>query len=99
MIEGRVFVGTSGAEYGRRCFVSAYDAATGRELWRFYNIPTPEQGGWWGKWVERDAFGTPLRRNIKREHADREKEKGDASVHCDVLIRREKGVLPKKEIV
>lgn len=70
VVEGRVIVGTSGAEYGRRCFVSAYDAGTGRELWRFYNVPTPAEGGWWGKWVERDAFGTSLRRDIAREKSD-----------------------------
>lgn len=70
VVEGRVIVGTSGAEYGRRCFVSAYDAETGRELWRFYNVPTPAEGGWWGKWVERDAFGTSLNRNIRQEKAD-----------------------------
>ncbi len=70
VVEGRVLVGTSGAEYGRRCFVSAYDAATGRELWRFYNVPTPAEGGWWGTWVERDAFGTSLNRDIAREKAD-----------------------------
>ncbi|MGI8547934.1 MAG: pyrroloquinoline quinone-dependent dehydrogenase, partial [Gemmatimonadaceae bacterium] len=70
VVEGRVLVGTGGAEYGRRCFVSAYDAATGRELWRFYNVPTPKDGGWWGKWAERDAFGTPLNRDIARDKRD-----------------------------
>ncbi len=70
VVDGRVLVGVSGAEYGRRCFVSAFDAETGRELWRFYNIPTPAEGGWWGKWVERDAFGTSLNRDIEREKSD-----------------------------
>ena len=67
---GRVYVGISGAEYGIRGFVSAYDAATGRLIWRFYTIPSPEQGGWWGKWSETDPFGTPLNRDIAREKAD-----------------------------
>ena len=36
---GRVVVGNGGADLGARGFVSAYDAATGRKLWRFYTVP------------------------------------------------------------
>ena len=45
---GKVIVGVSGAEYGIRGFVSAYDAETGRLAWRFYTIPSPAEGGWCG---------------------------------------------------
>jgi alcohol dehydrogenase (cytochrome c) len=68
--DGKVIVGTSGAEYGIRGFVAAFDAASGNEVWRFHTIPSPEEGGWWGTWAEADPFGTSLNRNIKQEKAD-----------------------------
>jgi alcohol dehydrogenase (cytochrome c) len=68
--DGKIIVGISGAEYGIRGFVTAYDAATGAQIWRFYTIPSPEEGGWWGKWAPTDPFGTPLNRDLAREHAD-----------------------------
>jgi len=42
---GKVIVGTSGAEYPTREFVAAYDAKTGKELWKFYTVPAPGQPG------------------------------------------------------
>lgn len=39
VIAGRVFIGNGGADYGMRGYVSAYDAATGKFLWRFYTVP------------------------------------------------------------
>ena len=39
VIKGKVIIGNGGAELGVRGFVSAYDAATGRRLWRFYTVP------------------------------------------------------------
>ena len=36
---GKVIIGNGGAEYGVRGYVTAYDADTGRELWRFYVVP------------------------------------------------------------
>ena len=36
---GRVVIGNSGAEYGVRGYVSAYDALTGKLDWRFYTVP------------------------------------------------------------
>lgn len=68
--DGKVIVGTSGAEYGIRGFVAAFDAGSGDEVWRFHTIPSPDEGGWWGKWAETDPFGTPLHRNIRQEKAD-----------------------------
>jgi PQQ-dependent dehydrogenase (methanol/ethanol family) len=69
-IDGKVITGVSGAEYGIRGHVTAYDAATGKQVWRFYTIPSPEEGGWWGTWSTTDPFGTPLNRNISAERAD-----------------------------
>ncbi len=39
VVKGKVIIGTGGAEYNMRGFVSAYDAETGRLAWRFYTVP------------------------------------------------------------
>ena len=36
---GKVFIGNAGSEIGVRGYVSAYDAGTGKLLWRFYTVP------------------------------------------------------------
>jgi quinohemoprotein ethanol dehydrogenase len=36
---GKVIVGISGGDHPKRGFFDAYDAVTGRRLWRFYTIP------------------------------------------------------------
>jgi quinohemoprotein ethanol dehydrogenase len=36
---GKVIIGNAGAEFGVRGYISAYDAETGRQLWRFYTVP------------------------------------------------------------
>jgi alcohol dehydrogenase (cytochrome c) len=40
-IDEKVLVGIAGGEYGIRGFVDAYDAKTGRQLWRFWTVPGP----------------------------------------------------------
>jgi alcohol dehydrogenase (cytochrome c) len=42
---GSVVVGVSGAEYGIRGFVAAYDAKTGQQQWKFNAIPEPGETG------------------------------------------------------
>jgi PQQ-dependent dehydrogenase (methanol/ethanol family) len=44
-IEGKVIVGVAGGEFGIRGFIDAYDAVTGKRLWRFYTIPGPGEFG------------------------------------------------------
>lgn len=39
VIKGRVIIGNGGAELGVRGYVSAYDADSGKMLWRFYTVP------------------------------------------------------------
>ncbi len=39
VVKGKVIVGVSGAEFGVRGYVSAYDADTGELAWRFYTVP------------------------------------------------------------
>ena len=43
--DGLVITGVSGGEFGIRGRVTAYDAQTGKEVWRFYTIPAPGQTG------------------------------------------------------
>ena len=39
IVKDKVIIGNGGAEYGVRGYVSAYDAATGKMLWRFWTVP------------------------------------------------------------
>jgi quinohemoprotein ethanol dehydrogenase len=39
VVGGNVIIGNGGAELGVRGYVSAYDAETGRLVWRFYTVP------------------------------------------------------------
>jgi alcohol dehydrogenase (cytochrome c) len=43
--DGKVLVGTSGGELGVRGFIAAFDANTGKELWRTYTVPAPGEPG------------------------------------------------------
>ena len=45
VVDGRVMVGVSGGEFGVRGFVAAFDAETGKELWRTFMVPEPGQPG------------------------------------------------------
>jgi quinohemoprotein ethanol dehydrogenase len=42
---GLVYTGMTGGEFGARGSMSAYDAATGNQVWRFYTCPTPGDFG------------------------------------------------------
>ena len=39
VVKGKVLIGNGGAEFGVRGYVSAYDEATGKLVWRFYTVP------------------------------------------------------------
>ena len=39
IINDKVIIGNGGAEYGVRGYVTAYDTATGEQVWRFYTVP------------------------------------------------------------
>jgi alcohol dehydrogenase (cytochrome c) len=45
VVKDKVLVGTSGGDDGVRGFVAAFEAATGKECWRFWTIPAPGQPG------------------------------------------------------
>jgi len=45
IVKDRVLVGTSGGDDGVRGFVAAFDADSGKELWRHWTIPAPGEFG------------------------------------------------------
>jgi alcohol dehydrogenase (cytochrome c)/quinohemoprotein ethanol dehydrogenase len=70
VFKGKVLIGNSGAEYGVRGYISAYDAETGKMVWRFYTVPgNPSEPfenkamemaakTWAGEWWKEGAGGT-----------------------------------------
>ena len=41
VVKDKVIVGTGGGDMGIRGYIAAFDAKTGKEVWRFYTIPGP----------------------------------------------------------
>ena len=39
VFKGKVIIGNGGAEYGVRGYITAYDAQTGKQAWRWYTVP------------------------------------------------------------
>jgi PQQ-dependent dehydrogenase (methanol/ethanol family) len=70
VFDGKVLIGNGGAEYGARGFVTAYDAETGSQVWRFHTVPGDpklpfenpalEQAAktWKGEWWKLGGGGT-----------------------------------------
>ncbi len=70
VIKGLVMIGNGGAEYGVRGYVTAYDAASGEQVWRFHTVPgNPADGyesdvmsaaanSWTGEWWRLGGGGT-----------------------------------------
>ena len=74
VFDGKVLIGNGGAELGVRGYVTAYDAETGRKLWRFYTVPNDPSKGpdhaasdsimpaiartWTGQWWKYGGGGT-----------------------------------------
>jgi alcohol dehydrogenase (cytochrome c) len=51
-VKDKVITGVAGGEHGVRGFLAAYDASTGKEVWRFNTVPGPGEPGyetWLGK--------------------------------------------------
>jgi PQQ-dependent dehydrogenase (methanol/ethanol family) len=62
-IKDKIIVGVAGGEFGIRGFIDAYDAATGKRLWRFNTIPGPGEFGndtWPGDSWKRGSGGAWL---------------------------------------
>jgi len=45
IVKDKVIIGTAGGDGPIRGFIAAYDAKSGKEVWRFYNIPGPGEPG------------------------------------------------------
>jgi quinohemoprotein ethanol dehydrogenase len=71
VFNGKIIIGHGGADAGNtRGYVTAYDAETGRQLWRFFTVPGNPADGfesdamrmaaktWSGKWWEYGGGGT-----------------------------------------
>jgi len=70
VVNGKVLIGNGGAEFGVRGYVTAYDADTGDQVWRFYTVPgNPElpfehpeleeaAQTWTGEWWKLGGGGT-----------------------------------------
>ena len=70
VVRGKVLIGNGGAEFGVRGYISAYDADTGQQIWRFYTVPgNPSQPfehpilaeaakTWKGEWWKLGGGGT-----------------------------------------
>jgi len=45
VVHDKIIIGTAGGDGAIRGFLAAYDAKTGKEVWRFYTIPGPGEPG------------------------------------------------------
>jgi alcohol dehydrogenase (cytochrome c) len=45
IVKDKVIAGIAGGEFGTRGFLDAYDAATGKRVWRWYAVPAPGEFG------------------------------------------------------
>ncbi len=45
VVDGKVMVGTSGGELGVRGFIQAFDADSGKSLWKTFTVPAPGEPG------------------------------------------------------
>jgi quinohemoprotein ethanol dehydrogenase len=71
IVKGKVVIGNGGGEYGVRGFLTAYDAESGKQAWRWFVVPgDPAQGledrsmemalkSWKGEWWKYGGGGTP----------------------------------------
>jgi quinohemoprotein ethanol dehydrogenase len=69
--KGKVLIGNAGSEFGVRGYISAYDAETGKSLWRTFTVPGDPAKGfeskaleaaaktWHGQWWIAGGGGTP----------------------------------------
>lgn len=64
--ETLVVGGLSGGGHGLRGFLAAFEATTGREIWRWYTVP---EQGWEGAFRATTPAGDPLHRDIAAERA------------------------------
>jgi quinohemoprotein ethanol dehydrogenase len=71
VVKGKVLIGNGGGEYGVRGYLTAYDAESGKQAWRWYVVPGDPSLGledgsmeravktWKGEWWKYGGGGTP----------------------------------------
>src|SRR5258708_3777552 len=67
-VRGKILVGYSGGEFGVRGSVSAYDAGSGKRIWRTYTVPAPNEpggGSRQGAAYERRGGASPVSRRVR----------------------------------
>jgi len=57
VVKGKVLVGIAGGEFGVRGFVQAFDAETGKSVWKTYTVPAPGEPGS-DTWQKPDTWKT-----------------------------------------
>src|SRR6266516_2808471 len=57
VVKGKVLVGVAGGEFGVRGFVQAFDAETGKSVWKTYSVPAPGEPGS-DTWQKPDTWKT-----------------------------------------
>src|SRR5947209_5761238 len=57
IVKGKVLVGVAGGEFGVRGFVQAFDAETGKSVWKTYTVPAPGEPGS-DTWQKPDTWKT-----------------------------------------
>ncbi len=55
IVKDKVIIGNGGAEYGVRGYITAYDADSGDQLWRFYTVPGDPSKPFEGPHLEKAA--------------------------------------------
>ena len=53
VIDGKAITGKGCGKTRDTCYIGAYDALTGKEIWKFYNVPAPGEPG-------SETWGTPF---------------------------------------
>ncbi len=88
-------IGRSGTRRGLRAFISAYEANSGRLIWRWYS--TKEQG-WEGDYVTTTSMGDVMERDIATEKANAQRyrdawKRGGGSIYSSPALDAERGLL------
>ena len=88
-------IGRSGTRRGLRAFISAYEASTGRLIWRWYSTKDKD---WEGDYVTRTSMGDVMERDIAAEKANADKyrdswRQGGGSIYSSPALDIKRGLL------
>lgn len=88
-------IGRSGTRRGLRAFISAYEANSGRLIWRWYSTKDKD---WEGDYVTTTSMGDVMERDIATEKANAEKyrdawSQGGGSIYSSPALDVDRGLL------